>query len=148
MVIEFDEIRRLLPQKWPMLMLDRVTVLEKGERAVAIKNISGNDIWFVGHFPDRAVMPGALVLEGMAQLAILLFRKSHEGEFEGADDPAAAFFFGSAKARFLRPVVPGEQLELEVTVVKVVSTGGIVDGVARVGEATVATAQLGFGVKV
>jgi 3-hydroxyacyl-[acyl-carrier-protein] dehydratase len=145
--IEFDEVKRLLPQKWPMLMVDRVVELEKGTRAVALKNISGNEIWFLGHFPDRAVLPGALLMEGMAQVAILLFRKSFEGEFASATDPNTAFFFGSTKARFFRPVVPGEQLMIEVTVVKVVSTGGIVDAVARVGGLVVAKAQLGFGVK-
>lgn len=147
MEIEFDEIRRLLPQKWPMLMVDRVTALTMGERATGVKFVSGNDIWFVGHFPDRAVLPGALIIEGMAQLAILLFRKSHQGEYALADDPSATFFFGSAKVRFLKPVVPGHQLVMDVSVVKVVSTGGIVDAVATVNGEVVAEATLGFGVK-
>jgi len=145
--IGFEEVRDLLPQKFPFLMVDRVVELEKGKRAVALKNITGNEIWFLGHFPNRAVLPGALLIEGMAQTAILLFRKSFEGEWKQADDPGTLFFFGSAKVRFLRPVVPGEQLWIEVNVVKVVSTGGIVDAVARVDGRIVAKAQLGFGVK-
>lgn len=147
MEIGFDEIRELLPQKWPLLMVDKVLALEPGQRAVAVKNITGNEIWFLGHFPGRAVMPGALIIEGMAQVAILLFRKSFAGQVDAASNPDAAFFFGFAKVRFLKPVVPGEQLEFEVTVVKVVSTGGIVDAVARVAGQVVCKAQLGFGVK-
>ncbi len=147
MEIGFEEVRALLPQKFPFLMVDKVVEWEKGKRAVALKNITGNEIWFVGHFPNRAVLPGALLIEGMAQTAILLFRKSFEGTFKQASDPEAMFFFGSAKARFLRPVVPGEQVWIEVNVVKVISTGGIVDAVARVEGRIVAKAQLGFGVK-
>jgi 3-hydroxyacyl-[acyl-carrier-protein] dehydratase len=145
--IGFEEVRALLPQKFPFLMVDKIVEWEKGKRAVALKNITGNEIWFLGHFPNRAVLPGALVIEGMAQTAILLFRKSFEGELKEATDPETLFFFGSAKVRFLRPVVPGEQLLIEVNVVKVVSTGGIVDAVARVEGQVVAKAQLGFGVK-
>jgi len=147
MTLEFDDVRRLLPQKWPMLMVDRVLEIDKGQRALAIKNITGNEIWFLGHFPDRAVLPGALLIEGFAQVAILLFRVSYDGEWPSASDPASTFYFGSAKVRFLRPVVPGEQLLMEVTTVKIISTGGIVDATARVGDEVVAEAQLSFGVK-
>jgi 3-hydroxyacyl-[acyl-carrier-protein] dehydratase len=145
--IKFDEIRELLPQKFPLLMIDRVIELERGKRAVAIKNITGNELFFLGHFPDTAVMPGTLIIEGMAQTAIILFRKSFEEEPGRRLDEKKLFFFGSAKARFLKPVVPGDQLQIEVVMTKAVSTGAIVEATATVDGKTVAKAVLGFGVK-
>src|ERR1051326_5330206 len=76
--IDFDEIRDLLPQKFPFLMIDRVVAIEKGKKVVAFKNITGNELFFPGHFPAMAVMPGALIIESMAQAAIILFRKRSE----------------------------------------------------------------------
>lgn len=146
MQITFDEIRELLPQKFPLLMIDRIIELEEGKRAVAVKNITGNELFFLGHFPDMAVMPGALIIEGMAQTAIVLFRKSFDDE-PGFSVENKLFFFGSAKARFLRPVVPGDQLQLEVVMTKAVSTGALVEATATVDGKTVAKAVLGFGLK-
>ena len=145
-VIQFDELSRLLPQKFPFLMLDRVVSLEPGKTIVAVKNISGNEIFFLGHFPGMAVMPGALIIESMAQAAIVLFRKSYESAEQRLDE-GRVFFFGAAKARFLRPVVPGDQLRIEVTVTKAISTGAVVDCVASVDGQAVSTAELTFGVK-
>jgi 3-hydroxyacyl-[acyl-carrier-protein] dehydratase len=146
MQIEFDEIKALLPQKFPFLMLDRVISLEQGRKVVAIKNITGNEIFFLGHFPKKAVLPGALIIESMAQAAIILFQKSC-GDQAVKVNAEKLFFFGSAKVRFFRPVVPGDQLQIEVTVIKVVSTGGLVDAIASVNGTVVAKAQLGFGVQ-
>ena len=146
MEIKFEEIKQLLPQKFPFLMVDRVLSLEKGKSIVAIKNVSGNEIHFLGHFPNMAVFPGALILEGMAQTAILLFRKSYEGDVD-LDDPNVMFFFGAVNSRFLHPVVPGDQLKMEVKVVKAYSSGGMVEGVASVDGRTVAKGELTFGVK-
>ena len=147
MEIRFEEIKRLLPQKFPFIMIDRIVEFDKGKRAVAIKNISGNEIHFLGHFPEMAIFPGALILEGMAQTAIVLFRKSYEGEIKALDDPETLFFFGSANARFLKTVVPGDQLRLEVTVTKSYSTGGMVEAVATVDGVKVCKGELSFGVK-
>ncbi len=147
MEIKFEEIKTLLPQRFPFLMVDRVVALEEGKSIVAIKNISANEIHFLGHFPHMAVFPGALILEGMAQTAIILFRKSKGGEGTPADDTESLFFFGAVNARFLHPVVPGDQLRMEVTVVKAYSTGGMVEGVATVDGRTVAKGDLTFGVK-
>jgi 3-hydroxyacyl-[acyl-carrier-protein] dehydratase len=146
MEIRFEEIKQLLPQKFPFLMVDRVVALEKGKSIVAIKNISGNEIHFLGHFPNMAIFPGALILEGLAQTAILLFRKSHERE-ESLNDPNVMFFFGAANSRFFHPVVPGDQLRMEVKVIKAYSTGGMVEGVASVDGKIVAKGELTFGVK-
>ncbi len=147
MEIRFEEIKTLLPQKFPFLMVDRVIEFEAGKRVVAIKNISGNEIHFLGHFPQMAVFPGALILEGMAQTAIILFRKSNEANGVPVDEPDTLFFFGAVNARFLHPVVPGDQLRMEVKVVKAYSTGGMVQGVATVDGRTVAKGDLTFGAK-
>ena len=144
--MQFDELSALLPQKFPFLMLDRIISLEKGKTVVALKNISGNEIFFLGHFPGMAVMPGTMIIEGMAQAAIVLFRKSYE-DGEPRLDGERVFFFGAAKARFLKPVVPGDQLRIEVTITKAISTGGVVEGIASVDGQVVAKAELSFGVK-
>jgi len=147
MEISFEEIKALVPQKFPFLMVDRVLELEPGKRAVAIKNITGNEIFFLGHFPNMAVMPGALIIEGMAQASIVLFRKSAEAEGITIDDEKTLFFFGGAKVRFLKPVVPGDQLQFEVTILKTISVGGVVKAEATVDGCKVAYAELSFGTK-
>ncbi len=147
MQVTFEEVRRLLPQKFPFLMVDKVVEVEKGKRAVGIKNISGNEIHFLGHFPHMAVFPGALILEGIAQTAILLFCKSFEGEVQALNDPEVLFFFGSVNARFLKVVVPGDQLRMEVEIEKAYSTGGMIKGVAKVDGEVVAKGEMTFGVK-
>jgi len=115
-----------------------------GKEAVAIKNISGNDIFFLGHFPEKAVMPGAAIIEAMAQASIVLFaseRKRNEGE------KIPICYFGSVKARFHHPVVPGDQLRIRVVNVKTLPTGAYVSGEAFVGDKKVSEADLVFSVK-
>lgn len=146
-MITFEEIKALVPQKYPFLMVDRVLSLEMGKRVVAIKNITGNEIFFLGHFPNMAVMPGALIIESMAQTAIILFRKSAEAEGKTFDDASTLFFFGGAKVRFLKPVFPGDQLQIEVTLIKAISVGGVVKALATVDGQRVAQAELSFGTK-
>ena len=148
MEVKFDEIKTLLPQKFPFLMVDRIISLEKGKKAVAIKNITGNEIFFQGHFPNMAVMPGALIIESMAQTAIILFRKSYEDDGATLEDEDTLFFLGGAKVRFFKPVVPGDQLQIEVTIIKASSTGGLVEAIATVDGQRVAKAdRLTFGIK-
>jgi 3-hydroxyacyl-[acyl-carrier-protein] dehydratase len=147
MVITFEEIKALVPQRFPFLMVDRVLSLETGKRIVAIKNITGNELFFLGHFPNMAVMPGALIIESMAQTALILFRKSAEAAGRTFDNDTTLFFFGGAKVRFLKPVFPGDQLQIEVTMVKAVSVGGVVKAMATVDGQRVAHAELSFGAK-
>ena len=147
MVLTFEEIKALVPQRFPFLMVDRVLSLETGARVVAIKNITGNELFFLGHFPTMAVMPGALIIESMAQTAIILFRKSAEAEGRTFDDAQTLFFFGGAKVRFLKPVFPGDQLQIEVTMVKAISIGGVVKALATVAGQRVAQAELSFGAR-
>src|SRR5262249_27890066 len=128
-------------------MVDRVIALEAGKRAVAIKNITGNEIFFLGHLPNMAGMTPPLIIQSMWQTALILFRKSAEATGRVFDDDQTLFFFGGARVRFLKPVVPGDQLQIEVTLVKAISVGGVVKALATVDGQRVAYAELSFGAK-
>ena len=139
----FEEIRSLLPQKYPFLFIDKVIEFEEGKRIVCVKNVSGNEPVFVGHFPDFAIMPGVLIIEAMAQASIILFKKS----LPTKKDRDEVFLLASVNnARFTKPVFPGDQLFVEISVEKIVSKGAIVQASAKVDEKAVAKATLTFGI--
>jgi 3-hydroxyacyl-[acyl-carrier-protein] dehydratase len=144
MQLDFEEIKKLIPQRFPFIMIDRVLEIEPGKHAIAVKNISGNDMVFLGHFPDKAIMPGALILEAMAQTAIILFAT---GDKNGSDNKNLLYFFGSVKARFLHPAVPGDQLKIRVENVKTLPTTVFVSGEVFVDDKKIAEAELVFSVK-
>ncbi len=144
MQLDFEEIKKLVPQRFPFIMIDKVVELEPGKHAVAVKNVSGNDMVFLGHFPEKAVMPGALIIEAMAQTAIILFATGEKG---GRGDDKPLYFFGSVKARFLHPAVPGDQMRIRVENVKSLPTGAYVSGEAFVGDKKISEAELVFSVK-
>ena len=105
------EVIAHLPQRFPFLMLDRVKEFEAGKRIVALKNVSVNEPYFTGHFPHRPIMPGVLILEAMAQAAgVLIFRTNNTMP----DDRTVYYYVGIDNARFKKPVIPGDQLEIEV----------------------------------
>lgn len=108
------EILEAIPHRFPFLLVDRVIELEKGARIVAYKNVTINEEFFAGHFPGRPIMPGVLILEAMAQAAALLVFAT----LQPADRNADIFFMAIDKAKFRRPVVPGDRLTLEVTVLR------------------------------
>jgi len=139
--MSFEEVRATLPQKHPFIFIDRVLELEAGKRIVCLKNVTGNEAFFAGHFPDFAVMPGALILEGLAQATIILFKRSSDKP----EDPDSLFLFAGVKGRMLKPVFPGDQLKLEVTVVKLISTGAMTQGIVTVDGVPVLKADLSFG---
>jgi 3-hydroxyacyl-[acyl-carrier-protein] dehydratase len=112
-VMDIHAILEHLPHRYPMLLVDRVLELVPGERIVALKNVSINEPFFPGHYPHHPVMPGVLVIEAMAQAAALLSFKSMG---EKSDEKSVYYFVGIDAARFKRPVVPGDQLMLEVSV--------------------------------
>jgi 3-hydroxyacyl-[acyl-carrier-protein] dehydratase len=111
-MIETDEIERIIPHRYPFLMVDRVIEIEEGVRAVGIKNVSANEWFFEGHFPGKKVMPGVLIVEAMAQVAAICLLK-------GVDAAGKSPLFGGIEnMRFRRPVVPGDQLRLEFVLEK------------------------------
>jgi 3-hydroxyacyl-[acyl-carrier-protein] dehydratase len=112
--LNVEEIRRILPHRYPFLLVDRVLSLEKGKRIVGIKNVSINEPFFLGHFPGRPIMPGVLIVEAMAQLGGILALVSTP---ENLGKPAI-FLLGLDKVRFRLPVTPGDQLRLEVEAVR------------------------------
>ncbi len=107
-VLEIEDIKRMLPHRYPFLLLDRVLELEEGKRCKALKNVTGNEPFFEGHFPGNPVMPGVLIVEAMAQACGI-------AAFALETDVANKWllFAGIDKARFKRPVVPGDQLMIE-----------------------------------
>ncbi len=142
--LSFEEVRRLLPQAPPFLLVDRVAELHPGERIVAVRNVTGNEPFFQGHFPSLAVMPAALILEALAQATILLTRRTAEraGAPEGARDEI--YLFGSVKARMHRPVFPGDVLRLEVRLLKLLGEGGAAEGKAVVDGTVCTEAEMYF----
>ncbi|MDH4192481.1 MAG: 3-hydroxyacyl-ACP dehydratase FabZ, partial [Betaproteobacteria bacterium] len=109
-----NEVIKHLPQRYPFLMIDRVKECEPGKRILALKNVTANEPHFPGHFPNRAIMPGVLILEAMAQAAAILgFRTMGEAP----DENSVYYYAGIDNARFKKPVVPGDQLEIEVLLV-------------------------------
>jgi 3-hydroxyacyl-[acyl-carrier-protein] dehydratase len=110
--LDIHEIQEFLPHRYPFLMVDRVLECEPGEKILAIKNVSYNEPYFTGHFPHQAIMPGVLILEALAQVTGLLASKSALGK------GITYYLVGIDKARFKRPVVPGDQLMLEAIYLK------------------------------
>lgn len=120
-VMNIEEIRRYLPHRYPFLLIDKVVEVEAGSHIVAVKNVSINEPFFQGHFPEKAVMPGVLVIEAMAQAAGILGVKSAKKEMGLPDEPeedGIYFFVGIDKARFRKTVVPGDQLLLDVRLIR------------------------------
>jgi len=134
-----EEIKEYLPHRFPFLLIDRVVAFEKDKRVVALKSVTANEPFFPGHFPHYAVMPGVLIVEAMAQAAAVLSLKSLGYKNDGK---WVYYFVGIDGARFKRPVVPGDQLTIEVTQGMAKRGIGKFDCIARVGDAVAAEAEL------
>jgi 3-hydroxyacyl-[acyl-carrier-protein] dehydratase len=140
-LMTFEEVRAALKQRFPMLMVDTVIALEPGKSIRTTKNVTGNEIQFLGHFPEHAVMPGTLIVEAIGQSASILFSKT-----TGTGIQAGEFLvLGSInQMRFLVPVVPGDKLEIEIQVLKFIDGFALIEAVASVGDTVVAKGSLGF----
>jgi len=137
-MITIDEILTMLPHAYPFLLVDRIIEIEPGKRAVGIKNVTYNEPFFPGHFPGRPIMPGVLIVEAMAQTAgVLVFKSIPE---ENRKKPV--FFLGMDNVKFRKPVVPGDQLRLELEITRHRQSIWRFRGQALVDEKLVAEAEL------
>jgi 3-hydroxyacyl-[acyl-carrier-protein] dehydratase len=137
--LDIYEILKHLPHRYPFLLIDRVTECKVGERLVGYKNVSYNEPYFQGHFPNKEVMPGVLIIEALAQATgILAFRTNGQVP----DDDSLYYLVGVDGVRFKRPVIPGDQLKLEVDIIKTKRGVWKFNGVASVDGQVVCTAEL------
>jgi 3-hydroxyacyl-[acyl-carrier-protein] dehydratase len=134
-MMDIREIQQVLPHRYPFLLVDRIIELEPKTKAVGIKNITVNEEFFQGHFPGHPIMPGVLIIEALAQVGgILAFRS-------GVPLGQSVYFLSIEKAKFRKPVVPGDQLSLEVNVVQLRGSVWKFTGTATVDDKTVAEAE-------
>ena len=140
-LMTFEEVRAALKQRFPMIMVDTVISLEPGKRIRTTKNVTGSEIQFLGHFPEQAVMPGTLIVEAIGQSASILFSKTTGT----GTRPRELLVLGSInEMRFLKPVIPGDRMEIDVRALKFIENYAVVEAVATVDGAEVARGKLGF----
>jgi 3-hydroxyacyl-[acyl-carrier-protein] dehydratase len=137
--LEIREILNYLPHRFPFLLIDRVLSCEPGKKIVALKNVAVNEPYFQGHFPGNPVMPGVMILESLAQAAAILSFLSQKRE---STQNLLYYFVGIDRARFKRPVVPGDQLILDVTIARQVRGIAKFVAIASVEDAVVTEAEL------
>ena len=140
-MLNSEDIKRIIPHRYPFLLIDRVTEMVEGERAVGYKNVSANEYYFQGHFPQEMVMPGVLILESLAQVGAvaILAQKENQGKL--------AYFGGINRAVFKRKVVPGDCLKLDVEIIKRKGSFGLGRGIATVDGKIAAKAELLFALQ-
>lgn len=138
MVLDITEIQKIIPHRYPMLLIDRVDELEPGQRAVAIRNVTAHEQVFNGHFPGNPVLPGVLIVEAMAQTGAVALLSMDE--FKGK----TAYFGGIKQAKFRKVVRPGDTLKIEVVLEKIRNNVGLGKAVATVDGKKACTAELTF----
>jgi 3-hydroxyacyl-[acyl-carrier-protein] dehydratase len=142
--LSFEELKGFLKQRFPLVMIDRVLEIEPEKKITAIKNVTGNEIYFLGHFPEHAIMPGVLIVEAIGQSASILFSNTAKKGMA----PGEAMVLGSINnMRFLAPVSPGDTILVEVHVIKMTEEAVLVEGIATVEGNVVAKGELGFARK-
>ena len=141
-MMDINEIKSLLPHRYPFLLVDRIEKLEPEEKVVGIKNVTVNEEFFQGHYPDHPIMPGVLIVESMAQISGFLM-------YQSVDNPEEVipYFTGIDNAKFRRPVVPGDTLRIESEVIRMRSSLAKIKAKGYVGEELAAEAKLMFVLK-
>ncbi len=142
MQLDIQEIQKIIPHRYPFLLIDKVIDLKPNEKLVAIKNVTVNEPFFQGHFPDEKIMPGVLIVEALAQAGCVYFYYS-----KGLFGKKLVYYLGKVSVKYHAPVVPGDQLRLEVETLKFLANTGIIKTQAFVGEKVVADAEIAFSVK-
>jgi len=142
MKLEIADIQKIIPHRFPFLMIDRILECKPNEKLVAVKNVSINEHYFTGHFPHEQIMPGVLIVEAMAQAGCVYFYYS-----KNLQDKALIYYLAKIEARFHHPVIPGDRLIIEVTSVKLLPKAGFVKCKALVADKLMAEAEIGFGIK-
>ncbi|MCX7920492.1 MAG: 3-hydroxyacyl-ACP dehydratase FabZ [Clostridia bacterium] len=143
-MLNFEEVKGCLKQRFPIMMVDRVIEMEPSKSIKALKNVTGNEIHFMGHFPDYAIVPGVFIIEAIAQSASILFSSSTG---KGMDQGELMVLGSVGDMRFLAPVLPGYTMIMEVNIIKMVEEAAIVEGVAMVDGNVVAKGKLTFARK-
>lgn len=140
-MLDIQQIKEILPHRYPFLLVDKIVEVEEGKRAVGIKNVTINEPFFSGHYPDYPVMPGVLIVEALAQVggAAMLQKEEMKGKLP--------LFAGIDKCRFKKQVRPGDQLQLEVEITAQRGPIGKAKGVAKVDGEIACEAELTFAVK-
>lgn len=137
-MMDINEIMKVIPHRPPFLLIDKVIEIEEGKKITAIKNVTMNEPFFVGHFPQEPVMPGVLIIEAMAQAGAVAILSLDE--FKGK----TAYFGAINNAKFRAKVVPGDTLRFEVEIIKLKKSAGVGKGIAYVGDKKAAEAELTF----
>ncbi|MGG3739255.1 3-hydroxyacyl-ACP dehydratase FabZ [Aeribacillus pallidus] len=137
-MLDVQQIKEIIPHRYPFLLVDKIVEIEEGQRAVGIKNVTANEEFFNGHFPDYPVMPGVLIVEALAQVGAVAMLKKEENRGR------LAFFAGIDNCRFKRQVKPGDQLRLEVEMIRVRGSMGKGKGVATVDGEIVCETEIMF----
>ncbi len=137
----FEEIKLRLKQRFPLIMVDRVLELEPGKSIKTLKNVAGNEIQFLGHFPDYSIMPGTSIIEAIGQSASILFSYTTGKGMESKEFMALA---AVNDMRFLQPVLPGYTMVMDITILKMTNQAALVEGVARVDDTIMTRGKLSF----
>lgn len=140
-MLDVQKIKEIIPHRYPFLLVDKVTEMEEGKRVVGLKNVSANEPFFEGHFPEYPVMPGVLILEALAQVGAIAVLDMEENKGK------IGFLAGVDKCRFKKEVKPGDQLQLEVEILRMKGPIGKGKGIAKVDGKVACEAEITFAIK-
>jgi 3-hydroxyacyl-[acyl-carrier-protein] dehydratase len=141
MTMTFEEIKAHLKQRFPFIMVDRVLELEPGKSIKTVKSVAGNEIQFLGHFPDYSIMPGTSIIEAIGQSASILFSYTTGKGMDSGEFMALA---AVNDMRFLQPVLPGYTMVMDINIVKMTNDAALIEGTARVDDTIVTRGKLSF----